>query len=294
MSPYLFILCIEILANTIRIDETIHGITFGNTQVKQILYADDMTLFVKDAESINKLEILFARYAGISGLKINRDKTFIMLLGPPTDINIKLPFGKVVQMIKILGVVFCLDTETRERLNYKEILSKIKTTLTWWKQRDLTLMGKVQLIKTFVISKLIYVSSLTPVPSWVFEELNKLIFDFLWNRKDKIKRDIMYLNYNKGGLRITDFRLFVRVQRIMWIKRLIYGESMMGWKKYFKYLTRKVGGLLLFFSNTTTNLLELSLPAFYLDMIEVWLVTKEFLLKKEISRRNEIIFKATR
>ena len=53
-----------------------------------------------------------------------------MLLGPPTDINIKLPFGKVVQMIKILGVVFCLDTETRERLNYKEILSKIKTTLT--------------------------------------------------------------------------------------------------------------------------------------------------------------------
>ena len=154
-------------------------------------------------------------------------------------------------------------------------------------------MGTVQLIKTFVISKLIYVSSLTPVPSWVFEELNKLIFDFfLWNGKDKIKRDIMYLNYNKGGLRMTDFRLFVRVQRIMWIKRLIYmyGESMMGWKKYFKYLTRKVGGLLLFFSNTTTNLLELSLPAFYLDMIEVWLVTKEFLLKKEISRRNEIIF----
>ena len=89
---------------------------------------------------------------------------------------------------------------------------------------------------------------------------------------------------------MTDFLLFVRVQRIMWIKRLIYGESMMGWKKYFKYLTRKVGGLLLFFSNTTTNLLELSLPAFYLDMIEVWLVTKEFLLKKEISRRNEIIF----
>ena len=63
-----------------------------------------------------------------------------------------------------------------------------------------------------------------------------------------------------------------------------------GMEKYFKYLTRKVGGLLLFFSNTTTNLLELSLPAFYLDMIEVWLVTKEFLLKKEISRRNEIVF----
>ena len=95
--------------------------------------------------------------------------------------------------------------ESRERINYKEILSKIKKLLTWWKQRDLTLMGKIQMIKTFVLSKLIYVSVLTSVPLWVFEEINKCIFDFLWNGKDKIKLDIVYLNYDRRGLKMTDF-----------------------------------------------------------------------------------------
>lgn len=85
LSPYLFILCIEILAHSIRNESAIHGITFDNVQVKQILYADDMTLFVKDIESINILDKLFASFAGISGLKINRDKTFILLLGPSVE-----------------------------------------------------------------------------------------------------------------------------------------------------------------------------------------------------------------
>ena len=64
----------------------------------------------------------------------------------------------------------------------------------------------------------------------------------------------------------------------------------MGWKLYFKYLTRKLGGLLLFFSNTSQNLLDLQLPSFYQNMIEGWLCSKEFLLKKEISKRNEILY----
>ena len=113
----------------------------------------------------------------------------------------------------------------------------------WWKQRDLTLMGKIQLIKTFVLSKLVYVSSLTPVPPWAFREIEVLIFDFLWNGKDKIKRSTMFLDYDKGGLKLTDFQLFIRTQRIMWMKRLITGDSNMIWKRYFKYLTRKCGGL---------------------------------------------------
>ena len=128
----------------------------------------------------------------------------------------------------MLGGRIVRFVESRERINYKEILSKIKKLLTWWKQRDLTLMGKIQMIKTFVLSKLINVYVLTSVPLWVFEEINKCIFDFLWNGKDKIKRDIVYLNYDRRGLKMTDFKLFVRTQRIMWIKRLINGESNMG------------------------------------------------------------------
>ena len=290
LSPYLFILCIEILAYSIRKDSAIRGIRFGDIEVKQVLYADDMTLFVRDSASINRIEKLFECFAQISGLKINRDKTFILPLGPLSKENIVIPFGKLVDVIKILGITFSLDVEVQERINYKEILSKIKRMLTWWKQRDLTLMGKIQLIKTFVLSKLNYVSSLTPVPPWVFEEVEKSMFDFLWNGKDKIKRNVMFLDYDKGGLKMIDFHLFVYTQRIMWIKRLILGDSKVGWKRFFKYKTREMGGLLIFFSNISMRMNELSLPRFYKNMLEVWVAVKEVLLKKEAGKRNEIIF----
>ena len=48
LSPYLFILCIECLAHCIRCDNMVKGIRFGGTEIKQVLYADDMTIFVQD------------------------------------------------------------------------------------------------------------------------------------------------------------------------------------------------------------------------------------------------------
>ena len=34
-------------------------------------------------------------------------------------------------MVNILGIYFSVDMESQERINYKEILSKIKKLLTW-------------------------------------------------------------------------------------------------------------------------------------------------------------------
>ena len=48
-------------------------------------------------------------------------------------------------------VCVCVDIKRRDDLNYKEILSKIKRLLGWWKERDLTIMGKVHLLKTYAL-----------------------------------------------------------------------------------------------------------------------------------------------
>ena len=79
-----------------------------------------MTIFVQDIESIRKLDKLFEIFAGISGLKMNKDKTFIMLLGPHREKDLVLPFGKIEQMIKILGIYFSLDRESQERIIIKK------------------------------------------------------------------------------------------------------------------------------------------------------------------------------
>ena len=40
----------------------------------------------------------------------------------------------------------------------------------------------------------------------------------------------MQRDYEYGGIRMTNFELFVKTQRIMWLKRLLYGEKNSGWK----------------------------------------------------------------
>ena len=45
LSPYLFIIALEVLATKIRNDDTIQGFKFGEENVKLNLFANDMTFF---------------------------------------------------------------------------------------------------------------------------------------------------------------------------------------------------------------------------------------------------------
>lgn len=175
-------------------------------------------------------------------------------------------------------------------MNFKEILSKIKKLLTWWKQRDLTLMGKIQLMKIYAYSKLIYITSLMPVPEWVHKQIEEMCFDFLWKGKDKIKKSTVILDYQHGGLKMMNFRFFVKAQRIMWIKRLITGSQAIKWKQYFKYLMRPMGGNLIFYCNYWRDKVEIMLPTFYESLLKSWKDMKEYVKTEERYRGNEIMY----
>ena len=53
---------------------------------------------------------------------------FFVWMGKEKDKPKVTLFGHLVQKIKILGVYFALDVRIKEDMNYKEILSKIKTS----------------------------------------------------------------------------------------------------------------------------------------------------------------------
>ena len=81
LSPYLFIMVVELLANKIRKCEDIKRIKIGTTEIKVVQMADDTTAFLEDLASLaNTLKILtqFELYAG---LKLNKTKTEAMWLG---------------------------------------------------------------------------------------------------------------------------------------------------------------------------------------------------------------------
>ena len=289
LSPYLFVVVIEILAHAVRQDGIFKGINFEDFEVRQVLYADDMTIFAKNKSSIKRLWEILRIYYDMTGLKVNMDKTNIMFVGNDGSIVESLSFGKVVREVKILGVYFSVDLKLREEMNFKEILSKIKRLLGWWKQRDLSLLGKIHLLKTYALSKLSYVSSSIVVPLWVFTEVKQICFNFIWKGKDRIKRAIMYQDYGEGGFRMMNFEIYVKSQRVMWVKRLLYGEKNMGWKKLFHYMFRSVGGNLIFHCNYETSILSLKMPTFYREILKAW-QDLEGLRLVDSDKMNQIFF----
>ena len=96
------------------------------------------------------------------------------------------------------------------RLNYDEKLEKVKEILNCWKYHRLTLLGKITVLKSLVVSQLVYLlSPLSSNNKILHEKKNDLFYSFLWNGKsDKINRKVMINDPGDGGLGMIKLNLF--------------------------------------------------------------------------------------
>ena len=122
----------------------------------------------------------------------------------------------------ILGAHFSYDENSNNELNFNAKLRKIQTKLDMWNARDLTLFGRVMIIKALGLSQIIYSASNLDVPVGTVGTLKKRLFNFIWrNKKDKIKRTGLYQNLDKGGIGMVDVDLMFKALRLAWIPRLL-------------------------------------------------------------------------
>ena len=121
-----------------------------------------MTCFLKDSSSYTNLFVTLKTFGESSGLKINNGKTEALALGNSRTLwegHSDLP--NLCNTIKILGVYFGYDAKQRDELNFRNTLKSIKKTINLWKWRGLSLLGKIQIIKTFAIPKKTLLKKLT-------------------------------------------------------------------------------------------------------------------------------------
>ena len=86
-----------------------------------------------------------------------------------------------------------------------------------WKWRGLTLLGKIQIVKTFIIPKFLSKAALISVSNDLIKEINKLIYGFIW--KGKIKRYALINDIDNGGLKMLDIESMISAQRVMALKK---------------------------------------------------------------------------
>ena len=64
----------------------------------------------------------------------------------------------------------------------------------------LSLFGKVTIIKTLLLPKVTYISSIIPSPVEFIKSFQTIIFNFLWKGPDKIARTAAINSFEYGGL----------------------------------------------------------------------------------------------
>ena len=171
-----------------------------------------------------------------------------------------------------LGVHFAYERDEVLQRNFWDKLISLKKLLNIWSQRDISVYGRINLVKSLVLSKLVFICSVMETPKLFVDEVNKIVLDFIWNHKPpKIKYTTLIKTKPEGGLDMKDFTLFNKALKLNWVKRLC-SISDAPWQYIPKSLLVNVGGSVLFKCNYDIGQLGLSkcLPAFYQEIITFW------------------------
>ena len=162
----LFVITIEILGIKLRLNMNIKGIEMNGYEQLESMYADDLWIaLLPTEENLNNFLEELQNFSKFSGLNVNYEKTVAKIIGPLKDTNAKLYSMKKLfwsdGSFRLLGINIHMDSRSLHEANYDEALEKIKDVLNSWTHRSLTIIGKITIINSLVISLLVYVSSIS-------------------------------------------------------------------------------------------------------------------------------------
>lgn len=228
ISPYIFILCVEVLGYMIRKNNRIIGVKINGNEFKLSQYADDTQIFLDGSEdSLRQTLNILDKFYLMSGLKINVDKTRAVWIGSMSNSDRKL--CKEVSLdwnqnpLKILGVIFTTEVFDIWTHNSDVILHKIEAILKVWSKRKLTLPGRITVIKSLALSKFIHLFLALPNPPGdLVKQLEIRFYKFLWNSgPDRISRKTIIKDITAGGLRMIQLSSFIKALKVSMLRRLI-------------------------------------------------------------------------
>lgn len=177
----------EPLANSVRNNKEIKGIKVNNEEIKISLFADDTVCFVENTHSINIVLNSLYKFQEISGLKINNHKTQCIGIGSERNkkySSINLNWTDI--NIQTLGITITNTESKHYEVNYLPKMNKIKNLLQLWKQRTLSLKGKITVLNTLALPIILYCCTMIHTPRKILNKLKTIINSFYGKERQKL------------------------------------------------------------------------------------------------------------
>ena len=265
--------------------------------LKLTAYADDAYYFIKNIQSLQGLFQIFRVFEEFSSLKINQEKCEACWIGSTKHRTETLLNCKWISLctgsIKVLGNYISYNRNLANKLNFSNLIPSINNIINLWKQRNLTIAGKIQVFRFLVFSTLTFVSSMNSVPGSLMDDLQKIGKDFIWGgREPKIKHSSLIGKYKDGGLRDVDILSNLKSLKVSWIRRL-FDDNFHPWKLFEEHFLRLIGGKYIFHENLkiakSVDGLVKELPEFYRNLLSVWAQNSHIFITSEINHPTDVL-----
>lgn len=212
LSPALFVLSMEPLAQSIRQSGLIAPISVCNTQHQLALYADDVLVFLENpAQSVPHLLSLCEEFGSMSGFKINWSKSALLHLNDAAKSSVLPVTVPIVRQFKYLGIEIFSSLNLIVKHNYSFALNNVLRDMDRWIGLPMSIRARVSIVKMNVLPRINFVTSMVPLPPppEYWSKLRLAISKFIWNRKrPRLKMSTSQRRREDGGLSVPNFELY--------------------------------------------------------------------------------------
>jgi hypothetical protein len=250
ISPTLFIIVIETLAENIRKDRICVGLYISSThRLRILLFADDVCLLPRDRVSLVAMLSHVELYNEANTGKVNKTKSCIVPLDVKEEATslMHIPMIGWNQMEKYLGCEFYRD---RNLNGIPNAIKKLESLLINWKNLHLSIYGKANVLRSYAMPALSYQMSVEMIKPKEEKKITNLLNWFLFsydnailngkNYRSKLATQRLASKEAKGGLNLIPICQYGKAQKINWALRAFQKKSFDGWVHAFNEILEKV------------------------------------------------------
>ena len=120
-----------------------------------------------------------------------------------------------------MGITFHTDLSKIAELNFPDKLSAAKNTIRFYQNQQLSIAGRITVVKMHILPKFIHLLVTLPTPNNTYiVELEKILSNFVWNNlRPKISLNTLVQEFKKGGLKMVHMGSFCMSSKLTWVKK---------------------------------------------------------------------------
>ena len=217
ISPYLFIILLDELLDSLNNNKKLKGYKVKckgkEIKIKTAAFADDCYTFLSGNKKCIKNQVMIVKkilkeFEKKTGLAINVNKSELTTSGPIYNqiIEANEPERKIANIshkeeIKMLGVNVGIGADLK-----RDVVGRIAKSIECWNRFRFSEIEKIDISNAFILPSVTHIIRHIPYESLLENQVNKLVLDFVWNKRRRYTNiNVVQERIKKGGLNMRRF-----------------------------------------------------------------------------------------